>query len=88
MKNNNVIGIIFGVIIGFLFVITCTTPLSSESKKTEGTSSSGKYQIETHLIAGSSGYYYTETIFDTENGEVISRKYDYMTYLRDFFTEF
>ena len=77
MKNNKLIGLIIGGVLGFVFVITCTSPVESN---TAVASNSGKYQISTNVvqIANNSnvrGYY--EVILDTETGEVISRKYDW-----------
>jgi hypothetical protein len=68
MKDNKTIGTIFGVILGFVFVITCTSPLSSDVNETTG---SGKYQIST--CAAGSSFDIRETIINTETGEVVSR---------------
>lgn len=79
MKDNKTIGAIFGVILGFVFVITCTSPLSSNASETAG---SGKYQISITNVAErdystQGGWYYShfliETIIDTETGNVVSR---------------
>jgi hypothetical protein len=79
MKDNKTIGAIFGAILGFVFVITCTSPLSSNASETAG---SGKYQISITNVAkreysASTGFYYDhfliETIIDTETGQVVSR---------------
>ena len=79
MKNNKMYGSIVGAILGFLFVITCTSPLSSDTSETTG---SGKYQISTTSVASTNyspsvGYYHyhylVETIIDTETGNVVSR---------------
>jgi hypothetical protein len=68
MKDNKTIGAIFGAILGFVFVITCTSPLSSDASETAG---SGKYQIST--CAAGSSFDIRETIINTETGEVVSR---------------
>ena len=72
-------GSIVGAILGFIFIVTCTSPLSSDTSEATG---SGKYQISTTSVASteysnSGGYYYrhylVETIIDTETGNVVSR---------------
>ena len=70
MKNHKIYGSIVGAILGFVFVITCTSPLSSDSNEV---TSGGKYQISTtsHTVGGF--HYIFETIIDTETGNVISR---------------
>ena len=68
MKDNKIYGSILGGILGFIFVITCTSPLSSDASETTG---SGKYQIST--CAASSSFNIRETIINTETGEVVSR---------------
>jgi len=69
MKNLN--GIIYGAILGFIFVVACITPVNSE--ETEIASSMGKYQVSTSTVTKNTSNYYYETILDTETGEVISR---------------
>jgi len=66
MKNHKIYGSIVGAILGFVFVITCTSPLSSDSNEV---TSGGKYQIATTTL----GNYIYEAIIDTETGNVISR---------------
>ena len=71
MKNHKILGSIVGAILGFLFVITCTSPLSSDSNKV---TSGGKYQIATTtMYSSSNANYIFETTIDTETGDVIRR---------------
>ena len=65
MKNLN--GIIFGAILGFIFLITWKSPLTSNFNKT---TAGCKYQISTGMI----GSLYYEVIMGTETGQVIDRQ--------------
>ncbi len=68
MIDNKMYGSILGGFIGFILVITCTSPLSSDTAEV---TSSGKYQISTCI--NSNGAYIIETISNTETGEIVSR---------------
>ena len=75
MNNNKTLGSAFGVVLGFIFVITCNSPLSSDTN--EVTNDYGKYQISTTAYTtpvGDGEVCIFETVFNTETGEVISRK--------------
>ena len=69
MKNNKIHGSIVGGILGFIFVVTCTSPLSSDASEATG---SGKYQISS-CHNGSNTVF--ETIINTENGQVVARNW-------------
>jgi hypothetical protein len=75
MKNNKIMGSVFGAILGFIFVITCTSPVLSDTN--EVTNDYGKYQISTTAyttpVSGGEVCIF-ETTFNTETGDVISRK--------------
>ena len=69
-------GIYYGVILGFIFIIACNSPLNSE--ETEVSNSNAKYQISTNvvqIVPNSQNLTYYEVIIDTETGDVVSRKY-------------
>tara|TARA_Y100001970_G_C13739084_1_gene605284 strand:- start:7 stop:240 length:234 start_codon:yes stop_codon:yes gene_type:complete len=67
MKDNKIYGSIVGGVLGFIFVVTCTSPLSSDASDATG---SGKYRIST---CRSNSQYIYETIINTETGLVTSR---------------
>ena len=74
MKNNKLSGLIIGGVLGFVFIITCTSPVESNTSETSATSSNGKYQIAITNIKGSaSSEYLIETIINSETGEIVSR---------------
>ena len=60
MKNHKIYGSIVGAILGFVFVITCTSPLSSDSNEV---TSGGKYQIATTTVTN---YIYEERLNDAK----------------------
>ena len=74
MKNNKLSGLIIGGVLGFVFVITCTSPVVSEEN--ESANVNGRYAVSTHVIRSDGNWsYYYEITTDTQTGEVISRKY-------------
>ena len=74
MKNNKLSGLIIGGVLGFVFVITCTSPVVSEEN--ESANVNGRYAISTHVQKEGSTWYYHEITTDTQTGEVVSRKVD------------
>ena len=77
MKNNKLSGSIIGGILGFVFVITCTSPLvSEENESNDINSENGRYAISTNVTINGNIFYYHEITTDTQTGEVVSRKAD------------
>ncbi len=75
MNSNKLSGLFIGAILGFVFIITCTSPVVSEENESNDTiNENGRYAISTHMVKESSLWYYHEVIIDTRTGEVISRK--------------